>query len=157
MKTKLLILLGVALFTQTAFGGNPFYYEGISNPDKSTDYSVVFFSTHYTISEASDNKAYVAYSGSVINNSVYSLKWETYHIAVLLKNGDLVFNYITAAEDGEYDCTFTVGYKETHLTKFCFHTVFKPDEIQHVYLINKSILKVFKLLYSPATTDGGDS
>ena len=157
MKTKLLFLLGVLLFTQTAFGGSPFYYEVISNSDKSIDYSIGFYQTLYTISEASDNKAYVAYSGSVINNSTYSLKWETYHMAVLLKNGDLVFNYVTAAESGEYDCTFSVAYNETRYTKFCFHTVFKPEEIQDVYLINKSTMKAFKLVYSSGTTDNTTS
>lgn len=157
MKKNFLFLLGVLFITQTALGGSPFYYEVISNPDKSIDYSIGFYQTIYTISEASDNKAYVAYSGSVINNSTYSLKWETYNIAVLLKNGDLVFNYTTAAEAGEYDCTFTVGYNETHYTKFCFHTIFKPEEIQDVYLFNKSTMKAFKLVYSSGTTSSTSS
>jgi len=67
---------------------------------------------------------------------------------VQLKSGELVFNYLTAATSGEYDCTFTLDSKETRHTKFCFHTVFKPGEIQNVYLVNKSTMKAFQLMLS---------
>jgi hypothetical protein len=96
-----------------ANAGSPFYYEVISNPSKTIDYSIGFYHTIYSSSKASDNKEYVTFSGAVINNSAYSLDWNNYHMIVLLKNGDLAFNYITAAESGEYDCTFTVAPKET--------------------------------------------
>lgn len=150
MKTKTLLIAFFAAFCLSSNAADPFYFEVISNPGKTVDYSIGFYHTVYTISTASDNADYVAYSGAIINNSTSMLLWSDYHIAVQLKNGSLIFNYITAATSGEYDCTFSLDSKETHHTKFCFHTVFKPNEIEKVYLFNKSTMKAFELMLSDA-------
>lgn len=146
--TKIFLIANIMFLGQFVQAGSPFYYELISTPDKSINYVFGFYHTMYAISTASDNKEYVAVSGAVINNADYSLNWENYHVAVLLKNGKLVFNYLTAAQSGEYDNTFTVDAKKTQFTKFCFHTIFKPDEIQSVFLFDKANMKAFNLAYS---------
>ncbi len=148
MKTKTFLLALFTLFCVVAKAADPFYYEVISNPTKTIDYSIGFYHNVYTISTASDNADYVAYSGAIINNSTSELSWYDYHIAVQLKSGELVFNYLTAATSGEYDCSFTLDSKETRHTKFCFHTVFKPSEIQNIYRVNKSTMKAFQLMLS---------
>ena len=148
MKTKTMFLFCVLAITQLVKAEDPFYYESISNPGKTIDYVIGFYSSDYSISKASDDKEYVAYSAAIINNSTTSLKWSDYYMIVRKKDGDLVFSYETAATSGPYACSFEVAGSETHKMKFCFHNVFKSDEIQDVYLFDKSILKSFHLVYS---------
>jgi hypothetical protein len=148
MKTKFFAIAMFMFIAQFANAGSPFYYESISNPLKTIDYVFGFYHTIYSVSTASDNKEYVAITGAVINNADYELKWGNYYVAVLLKNGSLVFNYKTAATSGDYANFFTVAAKKTQFTKFCFHTVFKPDDIQAVFIFDKDNMKTFSLAYS---------
>ncbi|MDD4971829.1 MAG: hypothetical protein PHT07_20575 [Paludibacter sp.] len=148
MKTKIMLFFCVFLSIQFAKAGDPFYYELISNSSKTIDYVFGFYSSDYTISRASDDAEYVAYSAAIINNSTSSLKWNDYYMIVKKRSGDLVFSYETAASTGLYACKFDVSGKETHKMKFCFHDIFKTDEIEDVYLFDKSMLKAFHLVYS---------
>jgi hypothetical protein len=148
MKTKIMFFFCVLLCTQFVKAGDPFYYESISNPSKTINYVFGFYSSDYTISRASDDKEYVAYSAAVINNSTSTLKWDDYYMIIKKKNGDLVFSYETAATTGLYACKFDVSGNETHKLKFCFHDIFKTNEIEDAYLFDKSVLKTFHLVYS---------
>ena len=143
----MLFLCALAL-AQFAKAGDPFYYESISNPSKTLNYIIGFYSNDFTISRASDDKDYIAYAGAVINKSSTTLKWSDYYMIVKKKDGDLVFSYETAATSGPFACSFEVAENETHHVKFCFHNVFKTDEIADVYLFDKSVLKAFHLVYS---------
>lgn len=148
MKRNLILLISVFFITSGVFAGQPFYYEVISNSSKTIDYTFGFYVNDYTISKASDDKEYVAFSGAVINNSTSNLDWNNYFVIVRTKDGKLNFNYLTAATSGDYDCTFVCSGKETRMTKFCFHDIFKPSDVESVYLFDKSNNKAFQLMYS---------
>ncbi len=148
MKAKLFILLSFLIVISGLKASDPFYYELISNPDKTINYVIGFYTSDYSIGRATDNKDYVIYKETVINHSKESLNWNNYYAIVLTKKGDLIFSYKTAAKEGEYASSLIVLPSETHHFWFAFHEVFKPEDIQSVYLFNDNVVKSYLLLKS---------
>jgi hypothetical protein len=55
-------------------------------------------------------------------------------VYILLKNGTLFYNYITAAKEGELACNYVVKPNETHIQYVCFEKDFDINQIDKVYL-----------------------
>ncbi|MBX9782188.1 MAG: hypothetical protein K2X48_02740 [Chitinophagaceae bacterium] len=60
-------------------------------------------------------------------------KWSDYKIYVMLKNGDLFYNYTTKAQDGDLACTWTARAGETHVQYLCFDKAFDVNQIDRVW------------------------
>lgn len=130
----------------------PYFYEVISNPDKSVDYAFGVYPTRSEYVRNSNGGGYTKMRVAVINYSKQDLKWNDYKVYILMKNGDLFYNYTTAAKDGELNCNYVVKPNETHIQYVCFEKDFDVNQIDRIYL---SLLdnKFFPLIY----TDGSDS
>lgn len=130
----------------------PYFYEVISNPDKTIDYAFGVYPTRSEYVRNSNGGGYTKMRIAVINYSKQDLKWNDYKVYILMKNGDLFYNYTTAAKEGELACNYVVKPDETHIQYVCFEKEFDINQIDKVYL---SLLdnKFFPLIY----TDGSDS
>lgn len=158
MKTIITIVSAVAmLFSFTPANAQskekvPYFYEVISNPDKTIDYAIGVYPTRSEYVKNSSGSGYTKMRMAIINYSKKDYDWKDYKIYILMKNGDLFYNYTTAAKEGELSCTYTVKADETHIQYVCFEKEFDINNIKSIYL---SVLdnKFFSLIY----TDGSDS
>lgn len=125
----------------------PFFYESISNPEKTIDYAFGVYPTRSEYIRNSNGGGYTKMRVAVINYSKQDLKWNDYKVYILLKNGDLFYNYTTAAKEGELACNYVVKPNETHIQYVCFEKDFDINQIDRVYL---SLLdnKFFPLIYN---------
>lgn len=136
MKISQFFVLFVLLFIQKIFGQG-FYYENISTPDKSIDFLYGFYTSTLEGIERKDGSIYTVAQIALINKSKEDFKWNDYKVYVLLKNGDLFYNYKTEAKDeaSDYACIFNLDKK------------FSEKDIDKVWL-SFSDYKFFKLIYS---------
>jgi len=121
-----------------------YYFAHMSNPDKTKDYLFYFFPDKIEYGTASDSTKYTRIGTVVMNKANQGLEWDDYKVRILLKSGQLVSNYKTAAKDGLFACNYTVEKGVNHTQFYCFHTQFSLDDINKVWLVLNDE-KVFEL------------
>jgi hypothetical protein len=147
---KLLSLLAFGFSLQLNAQNNaelPCHFEIIANADKSINYTIGVYPTLSEYVRNNNGNGYTKMRIAVINNSKQELKWNDYKIYILMKNGDLFYNYTTATKEGELSCNYVVKPDESHIQYVCFEKDFDINQIQKIYL---SILdnKFFPLVQS---------
>lgn len=154
MKKKLLFLsLVCAAFLMAAPASlkaqtDPFYYESISNPSKTINFLIGFYHTKNEFITRDDGTGYTKIKMAIINKEgADPFKWSDYKIYIMLKNGDLFYNYTTKAQDGDLACTWTARAGETHVQYLCFDKAFDVNQIDRVWL-GMSDNKFFDLVRS---------
>lgn len=154
MKQKFLLLtLICAGFLMTAplaskAQTDPFYYESISNPSKTINFLIGFYHTKNEYITRDDGTGYTKVKMAVINKEgANPLTWSDYKIYVMLKNGDMFYNYTTKAQDGDLACTWTVQAGSNHIQYVCFDKAFDISQIDKVWL-SMSDNKFFDLVLS---------
>jgi len=154
MKKKLLFLsLICAVFLMTAPSTvkaqtDPFFYEAISNPSKTINFLIGFYFTKNEFITRDDGTGYTKIKMAVINKEgADPFTWSDYKIYVMLKNGDLFYNYTTKAQDGDLACTWTARAGDTHTQYLCFDKAFDVNQIERVWL-GMSDNKFFDLVRS---------
>lgn len=153
MKKKLLFLgLICAAFLFAAPKANaqsdPFFYESISNPSKTINFLIGVYYTKNEFITRDDGTGYTKISMALINKEgADPFKWSDYKIYIMLKNGDLFYNYTTKASDGELSCNWTVQAGQKHIQYLCFDKAFDVNQIERVWL-GMSDNKFFDLVRS---------
>ena len=154
MKKKLLFLSFMcAVFLMTATTtvkaqSDPFYYESISNPSKTINFLVGVYYTKNEYITRDDGTGYTKMRIAIINKEgADPFTWSDYKIYIMLKNGDLFYNYTTKAEDGELACKWTVQAGQNHIQYVCFDKAFDVNQIDRVWL-GMSDNKFFDLVRS---------
>ncbi len=94
MKNFKIVFLIALLCIQKVFSQG-FYYENISTPDKSIDILYGFYTGTIEGMERKDGSVYTVGQIGLINKSKQDFKWNDYKLYILLKNGDLFYNYKT--------------------------------------------------------------
>lgn len=148
MKKILTIVAFVfGLAFQASFAqSDPMYYEVISNPEKTIDFT--FGVTTNSVEYVSGNSPYSTMKLVIINNSREPLEWtKDEKILVILKNGTAMVTYTTVSETGEYANDYVVEPGGTHIQRICMKgPQFKPEEIVGMHLIFGGS-RVFKMAY----------
>jgi hypothetical protein len=154
MKKKLLfVALVVAAFlvaapAETKAQSDPFWYESISNPSKTINFLIGFYHTKNEYITRDDGTGYTKVRMAVINKEgANAFEWDDYKIYVMLKNGDLFYNYTTKATDGDLACRWTVQPGTNHIQYVCFDKAFDVNQIEKVWL-GMSDNKFFDLVRS---------
>ena len=151
MLRKQLLLASLLLFSCSAHAQlvkQPYYYQIISNDDKTVDFVIGLYTA--TIQYFDDGKfpAYTCIKGAVINQSHKDdLKWNDFKINILLKSGTLIRNYLPNSPDGVYACNYTVPKDSTHYQFFCFHSKFLKEDVDKVWLMTGGDDQIFSLRY----------
>jgi len=136
MKKSLLFLLAaattIAAFSQSS---KSFYYEKISNPGKTINFTFgVYHGSMETVSK-SDGNSYSKMMVAVINDkNADDLYWSDYKVYILLRSGELIYNYTTEASSGDFACKYHVPGGSTHKQYICFGKTFQASDIQKVWL-----------------------
>gem|GEM_PF-2678918 len=122
----------------------PDYITHITNNDMTRDYEFFFFASKEKGLVAGDSAKFTRVAAVTINNAVQELEWNNYKVRILLKSGELITNYTTAATTGSYCCNYTVVKGVPHTQFYCYHAEFTPDDISKVWLVINDE-KVFEL------------
>jgi hypothetical protein len=153
MKKKIVflsLLTAAFLFAgpQAKAQSDPFFYESISNPSKTINFLIGFYYTKNEFITRDDGTGYTKIRMAVINKEgADAFTWSDYKIYVMLKNGDLFYNYTTKAQDGELACNWTAQPGQTHIQYLCFDKAFDVNQIDRVWL-GMSDNKFFDLVRS---------
>jgi hypothetical protein len=154
MKKKLLFValvfaaFMVAAPATTKAQSDPFWYESISNPSKTINFLIGFYHTKNEFITRDDGTGYTKVRMAVINKEgANPFQWDDYKIYVMLKNGDLFYNYTTKATDGDLACKWTVQPGSNHVQYLCFDKAFDVNQIEKVWL-GMSDNKFFDLVRS---------
>jgi hypothetical protein len=141
MKQKLffLTLVCAAFLTAAPLASkaqsDPFYYESISNPSKTINFLIGVYYTKNEFITRDDGTGYTKIRMAVINKEgANPLSWTDYKVYIMLKNGDLFYNYTTKAQDGDLACTWTVQPGTNHVQYLCFDKAFDVNQIEKVWL-----------------------
>lgn len=129
----LLLLVGLGGFSQSN-SEDPFYYEIISNADKSINFLIGIYPNDMEYVRSADGTGYTKIRMAIINDAAQSFEWADYKVYILLKDGTLFYNYSTGASIGELSCNYVVAAGETHLQDLCFEMDFSVAEIETIYL-----------------------
>lgn len=133
-------LLAVFLFVFVPLYAQSFFYNAISNPNKTIDYVIGFYHESASINSSSDG-SYTTFKTAVINGKdadplvCNDNKW-----FLLLKDGSLVCNYTTKATSGEYACNYTVYRGETHIQYVAFDKEIRAKDIVGVWFFTNGQL-----------------
>lgn len=154
MKKKLLfVALVFAAFlvaapATTKAQNDPFWYESISNPSKTINFLIGFYHTKNEYITRDDGTGYTKVRMAVINKEgANPFQWDDYKIYIMLKNGELFYNYTTKATDGDLACRWTVQPGSNHVQYVCFDKAFDVNQIEKVWL-GMSDNKFFDLVRS---------
>lgn len=127
---------------------DPFYYESISNPSKTINFIIGVYHTKNEFITRDDGTGYTKMRMAVINKEgANPFTWSDYKIYIMLKNGDLFYNYTTKAQDGDLACNWTVQPGQNHIQYVCFDKAFDVNQIERVWL-GMSDNKFFDLVKS---------
>ncbi|HTA28679.1 MAG TPA: hypothetical protein VK809_12880 [Bacteroidia bacterium] len=150
MKKTLAILMfvlatGFGVFAQSK---TKVYLEVISNDSKTVDYTLGVYPGTYAYHEPDGIDPYSSLTLRVVNSGSETLRWnDRSKIFILLKNGTLFCNYLTAASEGEKTCSFTIYKDGSHDQTLCFSTKFDVGDIDKVFLYDGTHDQVFSLVY----------
>jgi len=140
MKFKIIVficilfnLLGLSLHSDSKV--ESYFWESISTPDKTLNFSVMILPQRYKWIESKTAGNYSTITLSVKNkNKNKILEWKNYNIYLLLKNNDLIHNYKTIAKKGSYANNYKIEPNKIRYQTLCFGKKFNPDNIKIVYL-----------------------
>lgn len=140
---KLIFLYVLCLVTFTFFlpkqcqaqKSDVYYYEKISNSNKTINFLIGVYVTKNEYISTSDDEGYTKIRMAIINDkNADRFKWNDYKIYIQLKNGDMFYSYTTKATEGETNCTYTVSPDETHIQYVCFDKKFDVKDISKMWL-----------------------
>ena len=149
-KFAFIVLYWVALFVfvpgNTKAQADSFWYESVSSSDSAIHFLIGVYHTKSEYITRNDGTGFTKMRMVIINKAaVQALRWEDYKIYILLKNGDLFYNYTTKATEGDLACKWTVQPGQNHMQYLCFDKVFDASQIDKMYL-SMSDNKFFSLL-----------
>ena len=140
-------LLGLLAFSGFAQNANSFYYEKIATPDKTISFTFGVYHGSMEYVTKNDGSGYSKMVIAVINDAkADDFYWSDYKVYILLKSGDLLYNYTTEAKTDNFACKYTVPAGETHKQSACFAKKFVAGDIQKIWL-SFSDTQFFKLIY----------
>ncbi len=150
MFKKQLLLSCLLLLSLTGSGQQvkyPYYYQEVSNANKTVDFVFGLYPATIHYYEGKDFPAYTSMRTAIFNKSSKdTLKWKNFKVDILLKSGTLISNYVPFSKEGPFGCDYTVLADSTHYQLFCFHTQFTEPEIDKVWLM-MSDDEIFSLTY----------
>lgn len=130
-----LLLAGIFLSAVSNAQSEPFLYQSIFNADSSINFMIGFFHTKSEYITRDDGTGYTKMRMAVINKeNARPFRWDDYKVYLLLKNGDLFYNYTTKAAEGELACKWTVQPAQNHIQSLCFDKAFEVNQIERVWL-----------------------
>ena len=123
---------------------DPVYIETISNPNKTINMILGFYPKTYQWSESLEASKITL---RILNQASEKYEWNDYKVYILLKDNSLFYNYTTKAEEGDYNCKYTInGDGGYHDQVVCFSKKFDISDIKTVWISFGSGL-FFELLY----------
>lgn len=148
-KTLIVLLFTIAAVTNVfAQGKTKVYWEIISNESKTVDYTIGVYPGSYAYHEPDGIDPYSTLTMRVINKGSETLKWNEHsRVFVLLKNGTLFCNYLTAATDGEKVCHYSVSNGDSHEQTLCFGEKFDVADIDKMWIYDAPHDQMFSLVF----------
>ncbi len=141
----ILLAAGTAVFAQTK---TKVYLEVISNDSKTINYTLGVYPNTYSYTQPEGIEPYSSLTLRVVNSGSETLRWTEHNkIFILLKDGTLFCNYLTAATDGAKACSFTIDKDGSHDQTLCFSTKFDTSNIDKIWLYDGTRDQTFSLLY----------
>ena len=152
MKTKLFIFIFFIFILSGLYSKKaqePYYWESISTPNKTLNFSIIVFHQDYEWTESKTDGNYSTITLSVKNkNKDKQLEWKNYTIYLQLKDNTLLHNYKTVAKTGRFANNYKVEPDKIRYQNLCYAKKFNPDDIKRVYIKmtagNFIILRYFK-------------
>ena len=132
--------------TNTKAQADSFWYASVTSSDSAIHFLIGVYHTKSEYITRKDGTGFTKLRMVVINQAkAQPLSWADYKIFILLKNGDLFYNYTTKATEGDLACKWTVPPGKNHIQYLCFDKVFEASQIEKMYL-SLSDNKFFSLL-----------
>ena len=149
---KLILPFILLLIAGTAFSQTKVYYEIISNDSKTIDYTIGVYPGSYEYKQPDNVTPYSMLTMRVVNNGSDVLYWNEHNrIFILLKDGTMICNYKTVAQDGRNANGYTVYKGEKHEQDICFGEKFDISDIEKVFIYDASHDQIFSLMYDVLT------
>jgi hypothetical protein len=132
----LLCLLSLLFAMQTHAQQTGEYYLGVfSNTTNTIKFTMGVYPNSINHSKKSDGMLYTVMSVALVNNEkAEPIEWNDFKIYILLKNGTLIYNFLTTATTGDYACKYQVAPGTTHMQYYCFDKIFSASDIDKVWL-----------------------
>jgi hypothetical protein len=150
MKKLITIALLILAANVNVFAQNKtkVYWEVISNDSKTIDYTIGVYPGSYAYFQPDGIDPYATLTMRVINKGSETLKWNEHsRVFILLKNGTLMCNYLTAATDGDKVCSYSVFKDETHEQTLCYGEKFDVADIDKMWIYDAPHDQIFSLVY----------
>ena len=112
------------------------YYLGVfSNTTSTIKFTMGVYPNSINHSKKNDGSLYTVMTVALVNNEkAEPIEWNDFKIYILLKDGSLIYNFLTTATTGEYVCKYQVAPGTTHMQYYCFDKIFSPSDIDKVWL-----------------------
>jgi hypothetical protein len=112
------------------------YYLGVfSNSTSTIKFTMGAYPHSINHSKKSDGAVFTVMSVALVNNEKADpIEWNDFKIYILLKDGTLIYNFLTTATTGEYACKYQVAPGTTHMQYYCFDKIFSAADIDKVWL-----------------------
>jgi hypothetical protein len=112
------------------------YYLGVfSNTTSTIKFTMGAYPHSINHSKKSDGSLYTVMRVALVNNEKADpIEWNDFKIYILLKDGTLVYNFLTTATSGEYACKYQVAPGTTHMQYYCYDKIFSASDIDKVWL-----------------------
>ncbi|WP_018344709.1 hypothetical protein [Cytophaga aurantiaca] len=132
----IICLLIVALSKQVFAQQTNEYYLGVfSNTTGTIKFTMGVYPSSINQSKKNDGTLYSVMSVALVNNEkAEPIEWNDFKIYILLKDGTLVYNFLTTATTGEYACKYQVAPGTTHMQYYCYDKIFSATDIEKVWL-----------------------
>ncbi|MFN8414929.1 MAG: hypothetical protein U0U66_01215 [Cytophagaceae bacterium] len=114
---------------------NEYYLEVISNQSGTINLTIGAYPQSISPNKRDDGSIFSIMKVALINGTnAQAFNWKDYKMYILTKQGELLYNFTTTAQYGDYACTYTIKPGETHLQFFCFEKLLAPADIDKVWI-----------------------
>jgi hypothetical protein len=112
------------------------YYLGVfSNSTNTIKFTMGAYPNSINHGKKNDGSLYTVMTVALVNNEkAEPIEWNDFKIYILLKDGTLLYNFLTTATTGEYACKYQVAPGTTHMQYYCFDKIFSATDIDKVWL-----------------------
>jgi len=141
MKKFILVIIFICanIYAQT------FYYNAISNSSKTIDYVIGFYPETASIQSNADGTITVIKTAVINGKDADPLECNDNKWFLLLRDGTLIENYITAATSGDYACKYTVNRGETHVQWVTYAREIRQSDVIGIWFFsNGQLFKTYK-------------
>jgi len=138
MKLNFIFFICCLFIVSGLFSGNKdesYYWESISTPSKSLNFTIILFTQKYKWTESKSEGNYSTLPLGIKNkNTDRELKWDDLKIYIQFKDNSLIHNYKTVAKSGIFSNVFTIEPDKNKYQMLCFGKKFDPKNIKRVYI-----------------------